>query len=410
MSEFIDNEELLQLKISFITSTKERLDNIESLILRAEAQKKQNTNKTVLKDILSLTHLIKDSSRNYKFDALAIICNKLQDYIAELLTHEKIISAEELTKIIKHTDLLSNYCDDFLNLKKVDDTTYLERYQKMFSTNHAPKETTKSIVLSATKLQILIVGINKTIMKQVYMSLSDFNYNISFASDPLEAFHRISLEKFDLIISSYLMAPIDGLSFTMAVKNQWLDKAPHIVLLVTDPLKTKYDKSLLPEKMIIKSHTLPEELKKYLQHEFSLFCKDKAPVPVKIKHKVKSIYFVEDDENILDLCLMIFTEKKDVVLFNEITREDPFNRINQMMPDLIICDIHVPNVDTTRLLLKIKTSPDIGHIPVVFFSGDPEQPVASELIRIGALAVLDKTTILTSMIEELEKLGIEMQT
>jgi CheY-like chemotaxis protein/HPt (histidine-containing phosphotransfer) domain-containing protein len=409
MSDFIDHDELLELRINFMDSTKEKLDNIESIILKAEAVKKQDTNKTALKDILALTHSIKGSSRSYKFDAMAIICNKLEDFISELLNHDKIVSAEELTKILKHTDILTTYCDEFIKAKKVDDSAFLDRYQKMFSITTTQKEVTKRIVLSKIKLQILVVGVNKTIMKQVYMALADFNYNISFAADPLEAFHRISLEKFELVISSYMMDPIDGLSFIMALKNQWKEKAPHVILLATDTITTKIDKSLLPEKIMVKSLTLPQEMQDHFMKEFSFFAKTKDRAAKTVQHKVKSIYFVEDDENILDLCLMIFTQKKDVVLFNEITTADPFDRINQMMPDLIISDIHVPNVDTTRLLLKIKTTQELSHIPVVFFSGDPEQPIASELLKIGALAVLDKTIILTSMIEELEKLGIDLQ-
>lgn len=409
MSEFINSAELLELKLNFFNSTKNTIDRMEALILKAEALKKQETSKTALKDVLSLTHSVKGTARGYRFDAFAVICNKLEDYISILLNHDKIVSAEELTKILKHTDLLTGYCDEFIAKKQVDDAAFLDKYQKMFATNIDPIESTKRIVLSQVKLRILVIGINKAIMKQVDFSLVDFNYVVSFAADPLEAFHRISLEKFDLIISSYMMDPIDGLSFSLAVKNQWHDKAPHIVLLSSDPIVMKYDKELQPEKFFIKSMNLPLEMKEYFQKEFGIFSKPKTTTPTKVQHKVKSIYFVEDDESILDLCLIVFTAKKDVVLFNEVTKSDPFERIARLMPDLIICDIHVPNIDTTKLLLRIKTSEELSKVPVVFFSNDPGQPVASELVSIGALAVLDKTHILTSMIEELEKLGIELQ-
>lgn len=61
------------------------------------------------------------------------------------------------------------------------------------------------------------------------------------------------------------------------------------------------------------------------------------------------------------------------------------------------------------LLKRIKEHEELASTPVVFFSGDPEQPIAVELVKQGAMAVLDKTIILTSMIDELEKLGINLQ-
>lgn len=410
MSSFLDNEELQELRIHFMHSTQEKLDQIELLVLNSEAQRNQVSHKAIFKDILAITHSIKGSSRGYKFDTMAIICNKLEDYISGFLNHDKIVSAEELTVVLKYTDLLSSYGEDFIKNKKVDDLAFQEKFQKLFSTSHLQKDTTKRIVLSHVKVQILVVGINKIIMKQVYMGLTDISHNISFAADPLEAFHRISLEKFDLIISSFVMDPIDGMSFTLAVKNQWQEKAPHVILFCTEPLKFKYDPLLSPDKILIKSLTLPQELNDYLKHNFGPYIKTNIPVIPKTKQIVKSIFFVEDDENILELFLMVFSEKKDVVLFNEVTKSDPFDRITQLLPDLIICDIHVPKVDTMALLKKIKQYDELANTPVVFFSGDPEQPIAVELVKQGALAVLDKTIILTSMIDELEKLGINLQT
>jgi response regulator RpfG family c-di-GMP phosphodiesterase len=167
---------------------------------------------------------------------------------------------------------------------------------------------------------------------------------------------------------------------------------------------------LAPDKILLKTLSLPEELNHYLKSEFRHFIKAQKTKTPNIKYNVKSIYFVEDDPNILELFLIVLSEKKDVVLFNEVTTSDPFKNIIQLMPNLIICDIHVPNVDTVRLLLKIKTSEELSKVPVVFFTGDPDQPIASELLRIGALAVLDKTIILTSMFDEFEKLGIQLKT
>jgi CheY-like chemotaxis protein len=410
MSNYLANEDVLDLKLKFITSTKEKLEGIEFLVLMPETKTTQNRSKIVLQDVLAISHSIVSGARSYKLDALALVCNKLEDYISTLLNYEKIISAEELTKIVQYTDLLESYCSEFITYKTVDDINFTNRYQKIFSLIRLQKSTTTKTAAPAVQLHILMVSINKIIMKQVSMSLLDINHTVSFAVDPLDAFHRIAQEKFDLIISSFIMEPVDGLSFSLAVKNQWKEKAPKIILLCTEPVAMTYDQLLLPDKIFIKSLELPQELKTYFSKEFPASKKPPTPVIKKTNHQVKSIYFVEDDINILELFLLVFTENKDVVLFNEVTTKDPYERITQLLPDLIICDIHVPNVDTSKLLLKIKTTEELSKIPIVFFTGDPNQPIAKDLLKNGALAVLDKTIILTSMFDELEKLGIELQT
>lgn len=411
MSAFFENEELFELRVKFIQSAKEKAESIEVLILKAESQKSRAASKALLKEILSISHTIKNSSRVYKFDAIALICHKLEDYISELLDHEKIVSAEELTKMLRHIDLLASYFKEFIYNKTVDDKKYQDEYRKQFmiSTPTIGDDPQKTVTVSS-KAQILIVGINKTIMKQVYAGLESINCTVSFATDALEALHRLSLEKFDLVISSYIMDPIDGVSFTLAAKNQWQKKAPKVILLSSELIEFPYEKDVSPDKVVVKSLNLPTDLKKFLEHEYPQFIKNRSTAKKSVRHHIQSIYFVEDDQNILELFMMVFNSKKDVALFNDVTKSDPYHQLIMMRPDLIICDIHVPNVDIVGLLVKIKTSEELSRTPVVFFTGDPHQPLAAKLLHLGALAVLDKTIILSSMFEELEKLGLDLNT
>ena len=61
----------------------------------------------------------------------------------------------------------------------------------------------------------------------------------------------ISKEKFDLVISSFVMDTIDGVAFTLALKHQWREKAPKIILLSSELIEIPYDKSLSPNAVLI---------------------------------------------------------------------------------------------------------------------------------------------------------------
>jgi CheY-like chemotaxis protein len=76
------------------------------------------------------------------------------------------------------------------------------------------------------------------------------------------------------------------------------------------------------------------------------------------------ILLVEDDK----LLLKLMTHRLQKVNFEVVTATDGHEALEKAaaeMPDLILMDIRLPSLDGWEATKKIKSSPDLAHIPVI---------------------------------------------
>ncbi len=58
--------------------------------------------------------------------------------------------------------------------------------------------------------------------------------------------------------------------------------------------------------------------------------------------------------------------------------------------DLLVTDLNMPTMDGWTLLKRVKASPKLTELPVIVISSASNAAVKEELLRLGALAVVDK--------------------
>ncbi len=58
--------------------------------------------------------------------------------------------------------------------------------------------------------------------------------------------------------------------------------------------------------------------------------------------------------------------------------------------DLILCDMSLPNVDGLALLMSLRASPDVRHIPFIIVTADTSDERAARALREGAAGVIGK--------------------
>ncbi len=59
-------------------------------------------------------------------------------------------------------------------------------------------------------------------------------------------------------------------------------------------------------------------------------------------------------------------------------------------PDLILLDVMMPKLDGPSTIKKLKASPDLAKIPVIFLTGKTSEEELKELMDLGAIAVISK--------------------
>ena len=76
----------------------------------------------------------------------------------------------------------------------------------------------------------------------------------------------------------------------------------------------------------------------------------------------------------------------------------------QISPDLLILDVHMPTADGFVSLEIMDTIPDLHNLPVIYVTGDDTEETARNAEMHGAMAVLQKPIDMGELIETIELL------
>ena len=104
---------------------------------------------------------------------------------------------------------------------------------------------------------------------------------------------------------------------------------------------------------------------------------------------MKHILLVEDDPFLID----IYTTKLKKEKFSvevAVDGEECLSKLKETMPDLLILDIVLPNVDGWEVLRKIKANPKLKTIPVVVLSNLGQKEEVEKGKKLGAAKYLIK--------------------
>ncbi len=122
------------------------------------------------------------------------------------------------------------------------------------------------------------------------------------------------------------------------------------------------------------------------------------------------VHYVEDNETNVEVMRGILAQRPQVELEVSVTGLDGLAGIRARRPDLILLDMHLPDISGMELLRHLKSDPMLAPIPVVVVSADalPEQLVAAE--DAGCAAYLTKPVNIAELLRHIDTLLDEMDT
>lgn len=115
-----------------------------------------------------------------------------------------------------------------------------------------------------------------------------------------------------------------------------------------------------------------------------------------------SILIVEDDADAREILLLVLAEYGFKVTEAEDGRA-ALKLTESMRPDLVITDIHMPNLDGVGLIKALRKRPEMRDVPILIFSACSNGPV-SDAMRAGANAAASKPLQLDSLIRLIKSL------
>jgi len=101
-----------------------------------------------------------------------------------------------------------------------------------------------------------------------------------------------------------------------------------------------------------------------------------------------SLLIVDDDTSNLRMLIHILQE--DYTIYTAKNGEEALNKAAISLPDLILLDIILPNIDGYEVLARLRESDDTKEIPVIFITGLSESSSEEKGLQLGAVDYVTK--------------------
>lgn len=86
-----------------------------------------------------------------------------------------------------------------------------------------------------------------------------------------------------------------------------------------------------------------------------------------------------------------FAQRQGYTMLSAYTGEKALELIHDVLPDVIVTDINLPDIDGDKICLKIKSDEATSHIPIIAFTGHSNMHGDKErLLAMGFDGYMDK--------------------
>ncbi|NMG09553.1 response regulator [Brasilonema sp. UFV-L1] len=118
---------------------------------------------------------------------------------------------------------------------------------------------------------------------------------------------------------------------------------------------------------------------------------------------MQTILVIEDDLT-YQHCLNDFLESQEfqVLLAND--GKSGLSTIQKQKPDLVICDIQLPEMDGYGVLQSLRQNPTIANIPFIFLTSEEDATHYRRGMELGADAYLTKPVFMNALLKRVTAL------
>jgi PAS domain S-box-containing protein len=116
----------------------------------------------------------------------------------------------------------------------------------------------------------------------------------------------------------------------------------------------------------------------------------------------RTVLYIEDNLTSLDLIQLIVARRPTVVLLSALQGRIGLELAVQHRPDLVVLDLHLPDVPGEVILARLREDPRTRDIPVVTVGADGAPPAASRALAAGAVRHLTKPLDVRAFLEAVD--------
>ena len=118
---------------------------------------------------------------------------------------------------------------------------------------------------------------------------------------------------------------------------------------------------------------------------------------------MKKILIVDDEPNIV-MSLEYTFKKNNFEVFIARDGQEALDILKNELPDIIILDVMMPNVDGYNTLEQIKNDPRLQHTKVIFLSAKNKEKDIEKGLALGANLYMTKPFSVKKLVEQVTEL------
>ncbi len=118
---------------------------------------------------------------------------------------------------------------------------------------------------------------------------------------------------------------------------------------------------------------------------------------------MKKILIVDDEPNIV-MALEYTFKKQNFEVFIARDGQEALDILKNQLPDIIILDVMMPNVDGYATLEQIKADERLNHCKIIFLSAKNKEKDIENGLMLGANAYVTKPFSLKKLTEQINEL------
>jgi signal transduction histidine kinase len=117
----------------------------------------------------------------------------------------------------------------------------------------------------------------------------------------------------------------------------------------------------------------------------------------------RTVLYIEDNLSNLRLMEYMLAERPDIKLLSAMQGSVGFDLAREHRPDLILLDLHLPDILGDEVLRRLQATPETRKIPVVMVSADATRREIDRLLDAGATDYLTKPLDVRQCMQILEE-------
>ena len=216
------------------------------------------------------------------------------------------------------------------------------------------------------------------------------DYNVTCAKSGMEGIDILKSNDIDLVLLDLYMPDMNGMDVLAKIREDASISSVKVVILTSSGMKTDVTEAIrLGALDFIKKPFFPTEFLDRIKKVLNIAKKD-------------NILVVDDDKMNLAIVHKMLGIRYDVTCVS--SGMDAISYLNNNVPDMILLDLHMPEMSGLEVLEKIREQDKLSDIPVVFLTADNDRKTEIDIFKAGAMDFIQKPFIAEVVIQRISRI------